>query len=114
MKYYIEQDGEVWAFEEDGSQDFRITPTMRAMTDEEIYLHLNPPPTVEELAFVESEWVSDQMARVANQLLMLEDDDPSAEPGTARQWRDYRIELRKWIPDNPDFPDQSKRPVAPQ
>ena len=63
---------------------------------------------------VENEWRESQMVRVANQLLMLEDNDPSAEPGTARQWRDYRIELRKWIEGNVDFPDQSKRPVAPE
>ncbi len=53
------------------------------------------------------------MTRVVNQLLMLEDEDPNAKPGTARQWRDYRIELRKWTAENPDFPDSSKRPVAP-
>lgn len=61
----------------------------------------------------ESQWRETQMTRVANQLLMLEDEDPNAEPSTARQWRDYRIELRKWTAENPDFPDSSKRPVAP-
>lgn len=32
---------------------------------------------------------------------------------TARQWRDYRIQLRLWTDTNPDFPDISKRPVQP-
>lgn len=114
MKYFREFDGAVWAFLIDGSQDSAITETMVAMTEEEVYLHLNPPPTAEELAFIESEWVYEQMTRVANQLLMLEDEDPAAEPGTSRQWRDYRIELRKWVPGNADFPDQNKRPIAPQ
>lgn len=113
MKYYIEKDGDVWAFEEDGSQDFRITSTMRAMTEAEVYLHLNPPPTPEELAYLENQWREQRMLEVADQLLMIEDDDPNAKPGTARQWRDYRIQLRLWTDTNPDFPDISKRPVAP-
>lgn len=62
----------------------------------------------------ENQWREEQMARIANQLLMIEDEDPDAEPGTKRQWMDYRIALRKWVTDsNTDFPDSSKRPVAP-
>ncbi len=34
-------------------------------------------------------------------------------PGTAAQWKAYWLALRKWTEDNPDFPDSSKRPVAP-
>lgn len=34
-------------------------------------------------------------------------------PGTAQQWQKYWLALRKWTADNPDFPDSSKRPVAP-
>lgn len=113
MKYYIEQDGEVWAFEDNYSGE-RLTETMRAMTDEEIYLHLNPPPTAEDLAFIEAEWVAQQSAEIAEQLLMIEDRDTDAKPGTVQQWRDYRIELRKWKEGgNANFPDNSKRPVAP-
>lgn len=66
------------------------------------------------LAVVEDAWREEQMARVANQLLMLDDDDPDAEPGTARQWRDYRIELRKWIEGNLGFPNSDNRPKAPE
>jgi hypothetical protein len=61
----------------------------------------------------ENIWREGQMSRVANQILMLDDDDPKAETGTARQWRDYRIQLRSWTDTNPDFPDSSKRPIAP-
>lgn len=67
-----------------------------------------------QLIAVENQWREEQMTRVANQLLMIEDEDPKAEPGTTRQWRDYRIALRAWVEGNADFPDQSKRPVAPQ
>lgn len=34
--------------------------------------------------------------------------------GTARQWRDYRIALRSWNEDNPDFPKETKRPKQPE
>lgn len=62
----------------------------------------------------EDNWREEQMHRVANQLLMLEDEDPGAEPGTSRQWRDYRIDLRKWVDGgNPDFPNMDKRPKDP-
>ena len=114
MKYYKEADGNVWAFEEDGSQDFRITETMVLMSDEEIFLHTNPPPTLEELAFTEAQWVSEQNVFIAEQLLMLEDGDPNALPVVPQQWRDFRIALRSWKEGNPDFPDQNKRPVKPE
>jgi hypothetical protein len=65
------------------------------------------------LVLAENEWVETQMGEIAEQLLMLDDEDPSAKQGTARQWRDYRIELRKWTGENPDFPDSGKRPLAP-
>ena len=66
------------------------------------------------LTVIESQWREDQMVRIANQLLMIEDEDPDAEPGTKRQWMDYRIALRKWVTNgNPNFPDSTKRPVAP-
>lgn len=32
--------------------------------------------------------------------------------GTVTQWRAYRCELRDW-PEHPDFPDSTKRPIAP-
>lgn len=34
-------------------------------------------------------------------------------PGTVLQWKKYWLALRKWTADNPDFPDSTKRPVAP-
>lgn len=71
-------------------------------------------PSTLKASGAEDQWREEQMTRIANQLLMIEDEDPDAEPGTKRQWMDYRIALRKWVTDgNPDFPDQEKRPVAP-
>jgi hypothetical protein len=45
MKYYLDPDFGVRAFESDGSQDFLITENMRAMTPAEVDAHLNPPTT---------------------------------------------------------------------
>lgn len=113
MKLYIENTGEVFGFESDGSQDFRITPTMRPLTAAETFLHENPPPSPEELAGLELLWVQGQMRRVAEQLLMLADKDPSAEAGTEQDWVNYRIALRAWRVGNADFPSVVARPTAP-
>jgi len=58
-------------------------------------------------------WVTAEMSVIAEQLLMLEDGDPVAAPGTEAEWRAYRIKVRAWKIDNPDFPDMTKRPVRP-
>ncbi|WP_406874826.1 hypothetical protein [Acinetobacter baumannii] len=42
MKYFKDQNGSVWAFEADGSQDDLITEEFAAMTADEIDRHLNP------------------------------------------------------------------------
>lgn len=44
MKYYKSEAGEVFAYENDGSQDEHIPPELVAMTDIEVDAHLNPPP----------------------------------------------------------------------
>lgn len=65
------------------------------------------------LAIIENAWRIEEMKVIVEQLLMLEDDDTDALPGTETQWRAYRIVLRKWIDGNPDFPDSTKRPTRP-
>lgn len=61
----------------------------------------------------EAEWAAAEMAVVADQLLKIEDGDPTALPGTDRQWRDYRIALRSWKDGAEHFPDQQYRPQRP-
>lgn len=118
MKYFKDlATGEVYAYESDGSQDEWILPWLVRMTDEEVALHLNPPPTEEQLLAAavsrEGEWRVQELRAIADQLLAIEDDDPAALPGTDRQWRDYRIQVRAWKEDHVDFPDETKRPVRP-
>lgn len=45
MKYY-KHNGEVYAFESDGSQDAWIPSGAALMTDAEVDAHLNPPPII--------------------------------------------------------------------
>lgn len=44
MKYYKNTDNEVFAYEDDGSQDHLIGDKVQ-MTDEEVEAHINPPKT---------------------------------------------------------------------
>jgi len=50
MKYYKDTNGEVFAYEADGSQDYLIDPSLVLMTQAEVNLHLNPPKTPSQLA----------------------------------------------------------------
>lgn len=63
-------------------------------------------------ALEESEWVALELSFIADQLLAIEDDDPTALPGTEREWRDYRIKVRAWKEGNTSFPDKDKRPTV--
>lgn len=112
MKYFKELDGAIWAFNGDGSQDESITETMVALTEHEVELHLNPPPTYEQLAEIENQWRAAQMPLALEMVTAFQMGDEDV-PGTEQQWKEYWFALRKWTEDNPDFPDSSKRPVAP-
>lgn len=48
MKYYKDNQGNVFAYELDGSQDHLIGNKV-AMTAEEVEAHINPPKTAEQL-----------------------------------------------------------------
>ena len=61
----------------------------------------------------EVQWRTSEMTLIAEQLVSLEDDDPSAAPGTEREWRDYRILVRAWKAGADGYPDSSKRPARP-
>jgi hypothetical protein len=111
MKYYVcEKTNVVYAFEDDGSQDFLINDAMRMLEDYEID-KLRVPE--HDKCATEDGWVKSEMEVVADQLLKIEDGDPSALPGTTRQWRDYRIDLRAWKVGAAGFPEIEARPVRP-
>ena len=61
MKYY-KQNNEVFAYEEDGSQDHLIGDKA-PMTAEEVEAHINPPKTVEQIL---AEKIAEAKAYLAN------------------------------------------------
>lgn len=46
MKHYLDENGHIWGFEEDGSQDHLITEAMRALDDAELAALRAPSPAV--------------------------------------------------------------------
>lgn len=64
-------------------------------------------------AIIEDQWRIVEMELIADQLIAIEDDDPSALPGTIAQWRAYRTKVRAWKEGNVLFPNSSERPTRP-
>lgn len=63
----------------------------------------------EKKAADEREWRNSEIARSDIELLKVQD---GMGVGTVTAWREYRCSLRDW-PESPNFPDSTKRPVAP-
>ncbi len=61
----------------------------------------------------ENAWRDAELPIIADQLLMIEDEDPNALPGTAAQWRAYRVQVRAWKVGNTHFPNNNSRPTRP-
>lgn len=99
-----------WDVEEHGRELYQ-----RAMDGEfgEIAEYSAPVPTEAQLADIEDAWRIQQLDLIADQILAIEDDDPTALPGTDRQWRDYRTKVRGWKVGALHFPDIDYRPVSP-
>jgi len=63
---------------------------------------------------VELEWREEEMNAIADQLLRIEDTDPTALPGTEAQWRHYRIQVRAWVDGVEGYPEPTYRPTRPE
>jgi hypothetical protein len=79
----------------------------------EIAEYVEPPQSIDQLIAIEDAWKLYEMAFIADQLIAMEDGDPSALPGTDRQWRDYRTQVRAWKEGVSGFPDSAGRPHRP-
>lgn len=77
--------------------------------------YVPPPyiPTLQELSGVENSWRDTEMPIAKQNVTAIEYGEEGI-PGTAQQWQKYWLALRKWTADNPDFPDSTKRPKAPE
>lgn len=64
------------------------------------------------LTLTENAWRDEQMPIARNNVTALQFGETGI-PGSEQQWKDYWLALRKWVDTNPDFPDSTKRAVAP-
>lgn len=63
-------------------------------------------------AVLESDWRESEMSRAQQNVTAIEYGAQDI-PGTTQQWQKYWPALRMWTETNPDFPDNTKRPVPP-
>lgn len=61
----------------------------------------------------ERDWQESEMLLIAEQLPAIEDGDETALPGTEREWRDYRIQVRAWKDGAEGYPYIENRPKRP-
>lgn len=109
MKYYKNQNGEVFAYETEQEREQFGGPDLIEMTPEEIEAHLNPVPSAEELAaaarfkrntlLAASDWVT---------LRAIESGEDVPE-----EWTSYRQALRD-VPQQTGFPQTINWPAAPE
>lgn len=64
------------------------------------------------LTEVENLWRDTEMPRARETVVAIQFGDAGI-VGSEQAWKDYWLSLRKWTGTNPDFPDSTKRPVAP-
>lgn len=64
-------------------------------------------------AFDENQWRNSEVIFITDQLIGIEDGDPTALPGTDTQWREYRTRVRAWKEGSYGFPDKTYRPTRP-
>lgn len=73
-----------------------------------------PLPEPTDPALVENQWREAEMVIAKSNVTAIEYGEEGI-PGTEQDWKAYWLALRKWTQDaNPDFPDSTKRPKAPQ
>lgn len=110
MKYLKDSDGNIFGYESDGSQDDWIRPGLTELTEKELEYILNPP---EIAASAEDGWRDQEMPIAYKNILAIQFGETDI-LGSESDWKNYWLALRKWTADNPDFPDSTKRPKAPE
>jgi predicted secreted protein len=121
MKYY-KKDDQVYAFEDDGSQDDYITSDMVLMTAEEVDRHLNPQNYLTDeqklqikkdgnLQKAQSEYdIATLKIDALSQQIEDEDGDIKTLESTKSTWTDYRKSLRAYLKTD----GSGDLPVSPQ
>ncbi|MEB5476001.1 hypothetical protein [Acinetobacter pollinis] len=121
MKYY-KKDDQVYAFEDDGSQDDYITSDMVLMTADEVDRHLNPQNYLTDeqklqikkngnLQKAQSEYdIATLKIDALSQQIEDEDGDIKTLESTKSTWTDYRKSLRAYLKTD----GSCDLPVSPQ
>ncbi|MGK9419233.1 hypothetical protein ACSSUR_24265 [Pseudomonas cedrina] len=113
MLVIVDRDGLLTVISDEVEDIYEYAETIggKVIDDSE---YVAPPyvPSPQELATIEAKWRESEMPTAQQNVTAIEYGEEDI-PGTAQQWQKYWLALRKWTDTNPDFPDSSKRPVAP-
>lgn len=112
------ENGEVYAYAKDGSQDHDIKSGLVRMTDEEVVEYFTPvPPTIEQLKQIATSKRDELLVIAAIRIAPLQDaaDLGKATPAKTallKKWKEYRIDLDD-ISEQSEFPSNIAWPVEP-
>lgn len=112
MKYYVNAEG-VYLYATDGeAPEDGIAVEPPPVSGDQVWLFPGWSESKAGLIEIENQWREEQMPFAQQNVTAIEYGVEDI-PGTAQQWQKYWLALRKWTDTNPDFPDSSKRPIAP-
>lgn len=112
MKYYVNPEG-VYLYATDGDPPeggIAVEPPPEA--GDQVWLFPGWTESKAKFVAIENQWREVQMPIARNNVTAIDFGDGTI-PGTIEQWKAYWLALRKWTETNPDFPDSTKRPIAP-
>lgn len=92
-KFYKDNDGEVYEYESDGSQDHLIGDKV-AMTAAEIEAHINPPKTLNEVKAIKLSTIKTYYENAVRTMT------GNTDPAEMASWTKQEQEARAWIADN--------------
>ena len=108
MKYYIDDNGVIYAYEDDGSQD-ELIGDKKEITEDEVNTILNPPLSEAELV-EQAEAEKSQLRAIADDEIAWRQDAVDAEIATEEEtaalaeWKKYRVQLMRVDTADPEWP----------
>lgn len=114
MKYYVASDGTFLGGWDESPPDNSIEVPYPPEYADQVWSFTDDaygPSPIRQIG-IEDAWRESELPAIAEQLLMLEDYDPSSLPGDQVDWRAYRVKVRAWKTGHPGFPFGS-RPARP-
>lgn len=122
MKHFISRTGELFDFEEDGSQDDFITDDLAPLTDEQLadvraQQALDSAPTPEQILKSAIARRDDLLLAASIRIAPLQDavdfDEATTEEiASLKLWKQYRVAVNR-VQDQPSYPSTIQWPVQP-